>query len=221
MQLPRGLVVLAALWIAGSWMLCLGPHAPLHPTIAGFTPGVRLLVACLGAGLCAGWPLLRLAGPRERWPIRRVLVDFVTIATMLQVVLWPLRLTTAWAPSRLALVDAQMLAWTLVVAALVAPAIASGSSAHRTRAMFGCLLVTALGIPVELGFAWLGEARPQAWMLGPVLGSLRLTTTDAVIEARHAWPGVGIVLALAALAWAVAWRNVRPRPPVARAASER
>lgn len=221
MQLPRGLVVLAALWIAGSWMLCLGPHAPLHPTIAGFTPGVRLLVACLGAGVCAAWPLLRLAGPRERWPIRRVLIDFVTVATMLQVVLWPLRLTTAWAPTRLALIDAQMLAWALLAAAMVAPAIASASSGVRTRAMLGCLLVTAIGVPVELGFAWAGASRPQAWMLGPVLGPLRLTTTDAVVEARHAWPGVGIVLALAALGWGLVWRSFRPRGPVARATGER
>jgi hypothetical protein len=212
---PRGLVLLAALWILGSWLICIGPQAPLHPTIAGFTPGIRLMVASLGVGLCAGWPLLRLSGPRERWPVRRVVLDLLTITTLAQVVLWPLRLTTAWSPARLAMIDALMIAWSVVVAALVAAALASGAPRVRTRTMLACLGITGLGMPLEVACRSAGLPEPPAWALGPVLGPLRLTIPDASMRFDEALVGLGIVLCLATLAWVWTSRVVRPRAPVA------
>lgn len=212
---PRGLVLLAALWILGSWLICIGPQAPLHPTIAGFSPGIRLMVASLGVGLCSAWPLLRLTGPRERWPVRRVVLDLVTITTLAQVVLWPLRLTTAWSPARLAMIDALMVAWSVVVAAIVAGAVGSGSASVRTRAMIACLVITALGLPLELACRSAGLAEPPAWALGPVLGPLSLTSPESSMRAEEAGVGLGIVLSIATLAWVRTWYTARPKPPVA------
>ena len=212
---PRGLVLLAALWIFGAWLICVGPQAPLHPTIAGFTPGVRLMVASLGVGLCAGWPLLRLAGPRERWPVRRVVLDLVTITTLAQVVVWPLRLTTAWSPARLAMIDALMVAWSAVVAAFVAGAIGASSGSARTRAMIACLVVTVLGLPLELLCRSAGMPEPPVWALGPVLGPLSLTSPETRLSVEECGLGLGIVLSIATLAWARTWHASRPRPPVA------
>jgi hypothetical protein len=214
-------VLLAALWIVGSWFLSFGASAPLHPTIAGFTPGVRLLVACLGAGLCAGWPLLRLSGPRERWPVRRVALDLVTILTLLQVVLWPLRLTTAWAPARLALIDALLAAWAILAGAFVAATIGRGDALSRTLAMVGCLTLASIGISLELGSVWTGSSPPPAWMLGPIMGPYRLGATDALGEVRSAWIGLGILLSLGALAWGLVWVRIRPAAPVAPAPTDR
>jgi hypothetical protein len=218
---PRGLVLLAALWILGSWLICIGPQAPLHPTIAGFTPGIRLMVASLGVGLCAAWPLLRLSGPRERWPVRRTVLDLLTITTLAQVVLWPLRLTTAWSPSRLAMIDALMIAWSVVVAAFVAAALASGAARARTRAMLVCLGITGLGLPLEIACRSAGLPEPPAWALGPVLGPLSLTIPDASMRLDEAWVGLGIVLSFATLAWVRTWRVVRPRAPVAPCPADR
>ena len=218
---PRGLVLLTALWILGSWLICIGPQAPLHPTIAGFTPGIRLMVASMGVGLCAAWPLMRLSGPRERWPVRRVALDLLTITTLVQVVLWPLRLTTAWSPSRLATIDALMIAWCLVVAAFVAAAVGSASSGVRTRAMLGCLTITGLGVPMKLLCRSTGLPDPPAWALGPVLGPLGLTTPDARMSAEETLIGLGIVLSIATLAWVRVWYGVRPGTTVAPFATDR
>ena len=215
MSPPRGLVLLAALWILGSWLICIGPRAPLHPTITGFTPGVRLMVASIGVGLGAAWPLLRLSGPRERWPVRRVVLDLVTVTTLAQVVLWPLRLTTAWSPARLAMIDALMVAWSVVVAAFVAGAVGSGAASARTRAMIACLAITMLGLPLELMCRVAGLPEPPVWALGPVLGPLSLTSPDTRMSAEEAGTGLGIVLAIAALIWVRIWRARRPLPPVA------
>jgi hypothetical protein len=218
---PRGLVPLAALWIAGSWLLCFGPRAPLHPTVSGFLPGVRLLVTCLAVGLCAAWPLLRLSGPRERWPIRSALVDAATLATMLQVILWPLRLTTAWAPARLLLIDALLLSWMLVCAAIVSSAMGSARPAARAWAMLGCLLVTVLGLLVDplLEAASIGPA--PAWALGPVLGALQLISPDSPAQAAQTWAGVCVVVAVAATGFGLSgWRR-RAVDPVAPSAAHR
>lgn len=212
---PRGLVLLAALWILGSWLICIGLQAPLHPTITGFTPGIRLMIASIGVGLSAAWPLLRLSGPRERWPVRRVVLDLVTITTLAQVVLWPLRLTTAWSPARLAMIDALLVAWSVVVAAFVAAAIGSGAANARTRAMIVCLAITVLGLPLELTCRSAGIPEPPVWALGPVLGPLSLTSPDTRMSAEEAGIGLGIVLSLATLAWVRTWYAVRPKPPVA------
>ena len=80
MPMPRGLVLLASLWIFASWQLSIGLRPPAIASVASYLPGVRLMIACLAVGLCAGWPLLRLSGARERWPMLRVLVDLVARA---------------------------------------------------------------------------------------------------------------------------------------------
>ena len=85
MSMPRGLVILASIWFFGSWVLCIGLRPPVHPSLASYAPGVRLLLACVAVGLCAGWPLLRLSGPRERWPVFRVVMDLAVLLALFHV----------------------------------------------------------------------------------------------------------------------------------------
>lgn len=210
MAMPRGLVLLASVWIFASWQLSIGLRPPAIASVSSYLPGVRLMVACLAVGLCAGWPLLRLSGPRERWPLLRVLIDLAALAALVHVVLWPLRLATTWPPSRLALMDLLIFAWCGIAGAIVAVAIASSDARARTAAMGACLAITALGLPVRLGAASLGLGEPPAWALGPVLGCLALGTPEAAAEAHRQWPGVGVVACVALLAWAAAWWWVRP-----------
>jgi hypothetical protein len=213
MPLPRGLVALCALWIAGSWLLCFGASPPLHATIEGYRPGVRLLVASIGVGVCAAWPLLRLSAGRERWPVRRVLVDLVTMGTMAQLVLWPLRLTTAWPPERMAAVNAMVLVWASLAGALVALTIGASRSRPRTLAMAGCLLITMIGVPAQLAAGALDLPAPPPWALGPVLGPLRLTETGAEIPETTCWPGIAMLAGLSGLSWGLTcWRLGRPGP---------
>jgi hypothetical protein len=205
MTMPRGLVLLASLWIFASWELSIGLRPPPIPSVASYLPGIRLMVACLAVGLCAGWPLLRLSGPRERWPALRVLVDLVALAALVHVVLWPLRLATPWAPARLALMDLLLFAWTALAGAIVALGVASSSARGRTVAMAGCLLITALGLPVRVAAASLGLGEPPPWALGPVMGCLVLGSAEGTADAHRQWLGVATIAAVALLAWGVAW----------------
>ena len=211
MPMPRGLVLLASLWIFASWALSVGLRRPVAPSLASYAPGTRVMVACLAVGLCAGWPLLRLSGPRQRWPLATVLLDLVSLATLVQVVIWPMRLTTAWTPARLALIDAQLFAWVTLCAAPLAVALDSSNPRVRTGTMVACLAVTALGLPVRLATASLGLADPPAWMLGPAIGALELGAPERSAEAERSWPGVWVVLSLAAMAWGLAWWILRLR----------
>jgi len=211
MTMPRGLVLLASLWIFASWELSIGLRPPAIASVASYLPGVRLMIACLAVGLCAAWPLLRLSGPRERWPMLRVMVDLIALAALVHVVLWPLRLATTWPPARLALMDLLLFGWAGVGGAFVAAAIGSPSARARTLAMAACLLITALGLPVRLATASLGLPEPPPWALGPVLGCLALGSPEGAADAHRQWPGAAIVACLAALCWGVAWRLVRSR----------
>ena len=205
MTMPRGLVLLASLWIFASWQLSIGLRPPAIASVASYLPGVRMMIACLAVGLCAGWPLLRLSGPRERWPMLRVIVDLIALAALVHVVLWPLRLATPWPPSRLALMDLLLFGWASVAGACVAAAIGSGDARARTLAMAACLLITTIGLPLRLATASLGLPDPPPWALGPVLGCLALGSPEGAADAHRQWPGATIVVCLAVLAWGLAW----------------
>lgn len=207
MAMPRGLVLLASLWFFGSWVLCIGLRPPVHPSLASYAPGVRLLLACVAVGLCAAWPLLRLSGPRERWPVFRVVMDLVVLLALFHVVLWPLRLATPWPPSRLALMDAIVFGWTTIVGAIVAVAIHSNVARTRTVAMALCVLVTVLGLPLQIAAESLGLSSPPAWLLGPVMSSLSLGSEAGPESTGSNWAGVVALGVAAAVAWAtmLAW----------------
>ena len=199
MSMPRGLVILASIWFFGSWVLCIGLRPPVHPSLASYAPGVRLLLACVAVGLCAGWPLLRLSGPRERWPVFRVVMDLAVLLALFHVVLWPLRLATPWPPARLALMDAIVFGWTAIVGAIIAVSIRTNHARTRTLAMVCCVLITVLGLPLRVAAESLGLAPPPAWLQGPVMSSLILGSEAGTQPVRGAWIGV-LALAMAVLA---------------------
>ena len=211
MPMPRGLVLLASLWIFGSWALSVGLRPPANPSLASYAPGIRVMVGCLAVGLCAAWPLLRLSGPRQRWPMAGVALDLVAVATLVQVVLWPMRLATAWTPSRLALIDALVFGWAAICGAALCVALDSVNARTRTACMVACLTICVLGIPLRAVTAGLGLPDPPAWMLGPVMGALALGSPEQAAVAERSWPGVVLLACLAALAWSLAWWCLRLR----------
>lgn len=205
MPLPRGLVILASLWIFLSWALCIGLRPPVAASLASYAPGIRLLMASLTVGLCVAWPLLRLSGPRERWPVLRVSMDLVALAAMTHVVMWPLRLATPWPPERLAMMDAIMFSWATLVGAVVAVAIALSDARARTIAMGVCLAVATLGLPLRLLAAGLGLEAPPPWLQGPVIAVLMLGSEPGALVQDGGWHGVGAIAVSALAAWLAAW----------------
>jgi hypothetical protein len=200
---------MACIWIFASWAICIGLRPPVASSLASLAPGVRLMAASLAVGLCAGWPLLRLSGPRERWPIMRVLVDLLTLAYLTQVVLWPLRLATPWPPERLALMDALLFGWALVVGAITAAASRSSDGRARATAMAACLIICVLGLPMGVGAASLGLAEPPIWLQGPVLAVLALGSESGSLTLKDPWSGAIAVAASGVIAMLAAWRWIR------------
>ena len=70
--LPRGLILLASIWLVVSWAVAIGFRTPVEATSASYTPGVRLMLISAAIGLVIGWPLLRLSQGRAVYPCRRV-----------------------------------------------------------------------------------------------------------------------------------------------------
>lgn len=197
--LPRALIFLASIWLIGSWIATIGFVPPVHPSSSSYEPGVRLMLVALACGLLVAWPMLRLSQTAAVAPLRQVLLDVVVLAAMVQVVLWPLRLVTRWSLGRTVLIDGTLLAWLMLVAAVVAPAIARHRGGARTFAMVACLLLV-LGGPA-LGLLT-GAAAPA--LAGPFVALRDLSIGGgAPVEPAHR---LGFLLAAAAalIAWALA-----------------
>lgn len=218
---PHTLVLLWCCWLLASWFVTVGLNTSL--------PSIRwLLLACL-LGLAALWPALRLSqdsaraggerplGAARPLPLspRLVFTDWVCLMLVFQVVVWPLRLTAGWTVEQTAWLDAAVGAWTLLVAAIVAWGVRSGTGAGRTLAMAVCLLIL-LGEPLLQGLinlpAWRGES------VAHVSWPLRVSPLRAVWHIsgpRSSWrveqwqPQVLAVAAAAVVAWvavAALWR---------------
>lgn len=200
-RLPRGLIFLASLWLIASWLLVLGVRAPLQPSSASFTPGVELMLLVVALGLMIGWPLLRLSMPATPRPIAQTVLDLIVLLALVQVVIWPLRLVTPWAPMRTAALAATLAGWTCLVGAFVAAAIGTHHPGPRLLAMSVCVGLCVFG-PAA---AWLGVMTGvdamQLVALSPLMAVRTLTSGGGAPPTEDQWTWIRLLAAAAALTW--------------------
>ncbi len=193
---PRGLVLLAAVWIAISWLVSFGLRMPLQISAGALTPGVRSMLICCALGALVAWPMLRLCQPVPRAPVRATLLDAATVIVLLQTVLWPLRLATTWAPERTALIDMALVAHVLACCGIVTAALPSRSGVVRGAAMVGCLLVAAgpASVLAAFGLVDFATALPR-WIGGgfPAMGDAMHATSS--LPEMGMWRDAWIALA--------------------------
>ena len=212
---PRGLVVLSALWIFTAWASLFGFSPPVQAQSSSYGPSIQLLFATIGVGIAIAWPMLRLAGRASSVPLTQSIFDGLAILVLLQVVLWPLRLVTAWSLDRTIALDA-MLAMTIVsTGALLSLASASTRARTRSFAMF-VLVVIALGPPIftatiglaahaffnidlETPYALSAASAPAALAEFSAPRPLDTTIEDAILV-RHAAVHAAVAVALACVA---------------------
>jgi hypothetical protein len=151
---PRGLVMLAAIWVFLSWVMLFGFRPPVQPQAASYGPSLEMLFVSIGIGISIGWPLLRLSARPSAAPVLQALFDGLAIFVLLQVVAWPLRLVSSWTLPRTWLVIASMAACVAFSGGVLALAQASFDRRARTRAM--AFAVAAALLPIMIGIA--GEA---------------------------------------------------------------
>lgn len=204
--LPRGLILLAALWLVASWLRAVGITPPLQASSAGYEPGVRMLLLLIATGLTILWPLLRLSQPATRFPLRLVLTDMIVLLCLLQVVIWPVRLLTRWTAGRTLAIDGTLAGWTLIVGAVLVTAVPMRQTLVRGAAMAACAALAV--VPALLGTA----------LLGPVTGPLVLSRGGGSPVSADEWLMIRILMIAAIAAWAcallaTAWRRPGTAPP--------
>lgn len=117
--LPRGLLQTASLWAAVSFLWAFGLNPPLSPSAASFEPPARMVVLLCVVGALVVWPLCRLCGTPPARPLAAALLDALTLAAVLQCVLWPIRLVTDWPRETVLGIDAILLAHLALTAGIL------------------------------------------------------------------------------------------------------
>ena len=199
--LPRGLILLACAWLIGSWLLSLGIRPPVEPSSASYTPSVRLMLVYIGIGLMIGWPLLRLSQSAVARPIVQTMLDLMVLLSLIQVVIWPLRLVTPWTLGRTAALDATLVGWTVLGGAVVASAISSRRAGVRNLAIAACLAMCLAGPVVVLVAALVGRSAVQLMNIGPLTGVYHLAQGDRAPITAGQWIVIGMPALAAGLAW--------------------
>ena len=201
-ELPRGLVFGASIWLAASWLISIGVRPPLQPTSATYTPAVRMMVVSMMIGTLVAWPLARLSNDPPRRPLLAPFLDLVSIAALGQIVVWPLRLVTTWPVERTSLVSFELLASAVLAGGLLA--LVGVERRGRSLAMAGLLAlvvlppIAAIALDTESLGAWSPLAR--MWIVaggGP-----------SPIE-TPAWIHPSIVAGAGGLLWVVSHRRLR------------
>jgi hypothetical protein len=197
--LPRGLIFLSSLWLIGSWLLAIGVRAPVQPSSASYTPGVRMMLLCVTIGLMIGWPLLRLSQTSPPFPIRQTLLDLMVLLGLVQVVVWPLRLVTNWTPWRTAAIDATLAGWVMIAGAVVAAAITTNGKGPRMLAMLACVSLCLIGPTIAWLAAVVGVDAMHLVKLSPLMAIRTLVEAGGAQPALDQWRWI-LLLAVAALA---------------------
>lgn len=203
--LPRGLILVASLWLVVSWAVAIGFRTPVEASSASYTPGVRLMLMSAAVGLVIAWPLLRLSQPPSHYPIRQTVLDLVVLLSLLQVVIWPLRLVTPWSPLRTAALDATLTGWALLAGAMVASAAGSPHFGPRTLAMAGCIGACVIGPLAALASVVapvLDTLAPRLMRLGPILEVYGLAHGGGTPPELSHWRWLALVFVAGAAAWA-------------------
>lgn len=199
--LPRGLILGAAVWLIFSWILSVGIDPPVESSSASYTPGVRLMLVCITIGLMIGWPLLRLSQAPKYWPISQTILDMVVLLSLVQVVIWPLRLITPWTLDRTAALDATMAAWTILAGAIIASAIGTNKFGVRNLAILACIAMCLLGPAIALLSTTTGGSAFSMVEIGPIISVHKLAEG---INSRVTW-GQWLTILIPTVAAILAW----------------
>lgn len=201
--LPRGLILAAAAWLIFSWILSVGLKPPVESSSASYTPGVRLMLVYITIGLMICWPLLRLSQTPKYWPLSQTILDMVVLLSLIQVVIWPLRLITPWTLDRTAALDATMAAWTMLAGAIIASAVGTNRFGVRNLAILACIAMCLLGPAITLLVATTADTSAFSIVeFGPIISVYKLADEGAASRVTYQqWLMILIPTVAAILAW--------------------
>lgn len=211
-ELPRGLIFLASLWLIGSWLVAIGPGRPIQTDSASYTPGIRMMLLSVTIGLMIGWPLLRLSQRPAAAPFRLTVLDLIVLLALLQVVLWPLRLVTPWTATRTAAIDATLGTWTILAGAVVASASGSQRSGPRLLAMLACLGMCLAGPALAWVGVMAGVDAIDMIHLSPIIALRALGSEGGAPVSTEQWVSLSVIGVAGAAVWTALglWEHLKP-----------
>ena len=195
-------IVAWCFWLLGAWAA-----AWLSDTSV---PRVRWMLFAGAIGLMLVWPAFRLSERVEPGRMSRgalqVLLDWLSLVTVYQAVIWSLHLIAHWPMQRGIWLDAAVLAWSLLSALIVAVARLWPGALVRWLGMIACLaLVFAEPLAVWLSIRGGGAGWPMR--ISPVQALYELTGVP-VTQTVSPWDQRIMLIALVAVSgWAAlgAW----------------
>lgn len=192
-ELPRGLIFISAFWLIGTWFISMGWRTPVQISSASYTPSFRLMLLCLVIGLMIGWPMLRLSQRKQPLPLLQTLLDLSVLISLVQVIIWPLRMITPWTVLRTAAIDATICGWILLAGAIVASAIGTSRAGPRNLAMLACVSLCLLGpglatIGIDMGFNDI-----QLIDLSPLMAVRSLTEGGSSQPTSEQWQWIALL----------------------------
>ena len=237
---PRGFAVLWMVFLLISTVFVfLTMGDPVRVTGEGYREGIRTLITVIALGITVLWPMLRLSQASAiGGGIVVVAKDLVILLIPLQAVIWPQALITGWSFSSVAASAIVLVAWALIVGALLAVALGTGrrvraderplegathrgSGLERTYWMLSILALVFAGPVLMLGLrAVSGTSEDDLARLlrmsSPLTAPWELlrdriwTGQHAVIDGAH-WRMVWMTLCLAVMGWILVaiWRTTR------------
>lgn len=202
---PRMLALGWATWLLASALVTLFIHQPMHPDTRFFNAAVRTIMVLIIVGLTWLWPMIRLCQATRRGGRWGLLVDLLWLYCFLQVVLWPMRLTTRWPVSAVLVVDAAILAWGLLVMSITALGMVSQQPVTRALAMTACIATTLLGPLAGAVGSYLRLDVPESLVdASPFTVLVRSGRPDTLTMPAGFVETVSIVLTAALVVWVTA-----------------
>lgn len=199
---PRGFTVL---WLAYLFLVAGVVYAaignPAFASAEGYRLASKVLLTMVGVGLLTVWPLLRLTqGSPIAGGVSATSRDVAIVLIPMQALIWPQSLITGWTVASVSAIALVLVAWTLIVGAIVAVAIgparghpgAVGSlSASRHHVSPGgrvaaMLAILALGAAGPLGAMFLPPSETENRALFAMCSPL---TAPWELFADRSWMG--------------------------------
>ena len=143
--LPRGLIILACFWIAGSWLENIGINTPIQPIAEDYSYGLKMLCSSLLIGITLGWPLMRLVMSRFIKPIRQTLLDMIVVGAGILVTIWPLRLLSSWSVEQTAFITGIMMGWVGIAGGVICIGTSRNRGDVRSALILGLFCFIGIG----------------------------------------------------------------------------
>jgi hypothetical protein len=172
----------------------------------------KVMIAMIGLGLGALWPMVRLSQVSPRRPAESIFADILALIVPAQAVLWPLTLLGQWSWGVTGAIALAMLAWTCAFGAIIGLGVCARPGLGRSFWMLFAIAIVGAAPIWAVSNGWIAHDQIQDptivdWRLcSPLSAAWGLTSTlsgGAASMTIGKWNGVLVPGAGAAGLWAL------------------